>query len=195
MSSYYSDLVQVYGEPLYSFQPEGNFTENHRTFCDVPYECAVFSLDHVSRVIVASRYMMRDSWDLNKGERFVIDNLINYNSISMPVPKRTLCDGISVVANGRDYENLWSTSQESKREKLIENEHKPHWLDLSKTKAENVDYLFERLIEETKELEEAILLKDEKEQIREASDCGNFADMIIDVLKNYDQIVLKLNSL
>lgn len=183
----YSDLVQRYGEPIYSFEPEGEFTEDHRVFCEVPYQCAIFVLDHVSRCIVASRFTKGDHWQLNKGERFAIDNLINYNSISLPVSKSVDCY--------RDYVGLHRASYPAKMEKLRENHHKNYWIDLTKSKKENVDYLFGRLVEETLELEEAILLKDEKEQIREASDCGNFSDMIIDVLKNYDKIVLKLKEL
>jgi hypothetical protein len=64
--------IDRYGEPLVRF--ETGATGDARVFGDVPDECAVFAIDHPSRVMVVSRY--GNTWHCNSGERAVIVELL-----------------------------------------------------------------------------------------------------------------------
>ena len=78
----------------------------------------------------------------------------------------------------RDYDTLTAAGIKAQFEKLRENEHKTDWKDLS------FEYLFNRVVDEVKELREAFEEPEVNEAgfkaIRnEAADVANFAHMII----------------
>ena len=60
------------------------------------------------------------------------------------------------------------------KHKLLLTRHRPHWKNCS------LQFLFDRLILEVDELQDAIENSDSKSTIREAADVANFAMMIAD---------------
>jgi len=70
------DIIKLYGNPILQFRPEGNFTELDEQIY-IPYECALFKINHVSEIIV---YCNRgnNEWYCNcaLGSRFVIRELL-----------------------------------------------------------------------------------------------------------------------
>lgn len=61
------------GEPLFRFETGAKYEEY--SLGDVPQECAVFKIDHQSKVMVVSRYS-GNRWCCNEGERAVIYELL-----------------------------------------------------------------------------------------------------------------------
>lgn len=66
-------------------------------------------------------------------------------------------------------------------EKLVKNQHKAHWNTMSKSQ------ILRRIMDETEELAEAIILGDKKEIIRECADIANFCLFMVDNIKNEAQ--------
>lgn len=76
--------------------------------------------------------------------------------------------------DGRDCEGLVKWFGERMKEKLQRNSHKSSWLESS------IEYLYKRLVEEARELRDAIIADDPRAVVSECSDVGNFAAMIAD---------------
>jgi hypothetical protein len=62
------------GEPIFRFLT--GVSDAQRRLCDIPYECCVFKIDHVTEVMAVSRYGNKDEWHANCGERAIIKELL-----------------------------------------------------------------------------------------------------------------------
>ena len=74
MGNSFVEYTSRYGEPILRFLTGASFEQ--RQFGDIPYECCVFKIDHVTNVMVVSRYGNNDDWYPNCGERAVICELL-----------------------------------------------------------------------------------------------------------------------
>ena len=71
------NLIKRYGEPILRFKPHGEFTHDQRMTGDIPIECAVFKIEHISELIVYENYG-NNRWYANGciASRFVIKELL-----------------------------------------------------------------------------------------------------------------------
>lgn len=65
--------IKRYGDPLLRFKTGASYDEY--SLGDIPQECAVFEIKHVTKVMVVSCYG-GNRWCCNTGERVVIDELL-----------------------------------------------------------------------------------------------------------------------
>ena len=76
-----SEYTERYGEPILRFKPDrSRLTKLQVAFGEIPYECCVFKIDHISEVMVVVRFSDVDEWHVNFGERAVIKELLGRNS-------------------------------------------------------------------------------------------------------------------
>jgi hypothetical protein len=70
----FESFTSLSGEPIFRFLTGASF--ELRQFGDIPYECCVFKIDHVTKVMAVSRYGDKDEWHANSGERSIINELL-----------------------------------------------------------------------------------------------------------------------
>lgn len=69
--------IELYGDPVLRFKPDrGILSEEQLAYGDIPHECAIFSINHVTRIMVVSRTSRENDWHANYGERSVILELL-----------------------------------------------------------------------------------------------------------------------
>ncbi|KPK96002.1 hypothetical protein AMJ80_02355 [bacterium SM23_31] len=80
MNTYYTkdQIIKERGEPVLIFRPHGmeNIEKAEIANADVPEECMVVKIDHVSEYMVFGKLHGVDKWFPNHGGRYVIRELL-----------------------------------------------------------------------------------------------------------------------